>query len=774
MLMAIQLLFSFNLLGANYPVVDTGIVDSFSDTSTITKPGEGGDYYGQDSNYTGNQPSYTDNGDGTITDNVTGLMWAQDMGEMVAFDDLESVAVASALGGYTDWRVPTLKELYSLILFTGQAYGESAVKSFIDEDYFIQPWGDTSAGEREIDAQTWSSTQYVGTTMGDDETIFGVNFVDGRIKGYPKYVEKTTELTVKYLRLVRGVSDYGLNDFVDNGDGTISDLATGLMWQQYDDGNSRDWKTALSYSEGLSLAGHSDWRLPNIKELHSIVDYTRSPQTTSSAAIDPIFGITSIYDPEGNSGQYPYFWSSTTHLDTDIPAANAAYFAFGEAQGYMNNTLMDVHGAGAQRSDPKSGNASDYPQYWGPQGDVQYVYNYVRCVRDMLDTDVVVGATEPYVVEGEQSVFFKRPATWSGNIYVYVYYGDSEDNVVLASGSWPGTSMEFMGSDIFKYSFDSSLPEIGVDATWYILFSDGANQTEGDPGFVCMNNWMYSDGGAEYEITNKLTEQSPTLSLSIDPTSGSYLTGQQATLTSVGANVYYTLDGTTPSAESMLYTAPIMLSDGSVRLRAIAYKDNEYSAIVTETYTITEESEGAITVKFKLPDGWSAVYMWAWADDNTNLYGTTWPGAAINDDGDGWWSYTFSEELTSVNLLFNNGASSNTIQTGDITGVTKSTSYIYNGEKGVPTVYVDDSSVADVTANDELVVYPSPAEDYIMVKFNNLCKVEIYSLATAANVKSKVVTSDARVNISSLTSGIYMVKAYNSDGAVKVTKIIKR
>lgn len=56
---------------------------------------------------------------------------------------------------------------------------------------------------------------------------------------------------------------------------------------------------------------------------------------------------------------------------------------YGKAQGKMRGKLMDVHGAGAQRSDPKSGNKENYPQYFGPQGDVRYVYNYVRCVRDI-------------------------------------------------------------------------------------------------------------------------------------------------------------------------------------------------------------------------------------------------------------------------------------------------------------------------------------------------------------------------------------------------------
>jgi len=48
----------------------------------------------------------------------------------------------------------------------------------------------------------------------------------------------------------------------------------------------------------------------------------------------------------------------------------------------MNENIMDVHGAGAQRSDPKTGNEEDYPMSMGPQGDIRIVFNYIRCVRD--------------------------------------------------------------------------------------------------------------------------------------------------------------------------------------------------------------------------------------------------------------------------------------------------------------------------------------------------------------------------------------------------------
>ena len=267
--------------------------------------------------------------------------------------------------------------------FTGRVMGETAIDLFIYTDYFNQPLGDTSIGEREIDAQTWSSTEYVGLTMGGDETVFGVNFVDGRIKGYPKYQPPvgTVPMTM-YFRMVRGNTSYGINDFTDNEDGTITDIATGLMWQQADDGNTRDWENALSYAEDLNLAGYNDWRLPNAKELQSIVDYTRAPDITNSAAIDPIFFATTFNDPDGNPGQYGYYWTGSPHLDGVDPYTSAVYIAFGEAQGEMNGVLMDVHGAGSQRSDPKTGDPADYPQYSGPQGDVRYVFNYVRCVRD--------------------------------------------------------------------------------------------------------------------------------------------------------------------------------------------------------------------------------------------------------------------------------------------------------------------------------------------------------------------------------------------------------
>lgn len=385
-----------------YSVVHTGVSEFYDASDLIATPDVSDDLYWQDAGRVVNAANYTDNGDGTVTDNITGLMWQQNMGDMMSYTDAEIAASECRLGTYDDWRVPTIKELYSLILFTGRVWGEEAETYFIDVNYFDQPLGDVDAGEREIDAQTWSSTHYTSVTMRNNTTIFGVNFIDGRIKGYSKYDVQTGDEKTKYFRLVRDNADYGQNDFVDNTDGTVTDKATSLMWQQADDGVGRDWTTAISYCESLDLAGYTDWHLPHAKELHSIVDYSRSPDATQSAAIDEIFYTSSTDDAEGNPGQYPYFWTTSPHKDGVNPYSSAVYIAFGEATGQMNSTLLDVHGAGSQRSDPKSGDASDYPQYFGPQGDEQRVYNYCRCMRNvdasshLQDDDEVAGAVTLY------------------------------------------------------------------------------------------------------------------------------------------------------------------------------------------------------------------------------------------------------------------------------------------------------------------------------------------------------------------------------------------
>jgi hypothetical protein len=106
-------------------------------------------------------------------------------------------------------------------------------------------------------------------------------------------------------------------ELLDNGDGTVTDTETGLMWQQAEAG-AMTWEAALAYCEALSLAGQDDWRLPNRNELQSIVDYD-------------------FYDPATDTTAFPgaessYYWSSTAY---------AGYTGFVWGVGFYGGSVHD-------------------------------------------------------------------------------------------------------------------------------------------------------------------------------------------------------------------------------------------------------------------------------------------------------------------------------------------------------------------------------------------------------------------------------------------------
>jgi hypothetical protein len=376
----------------SYPIVGTNQTKYYNNMGEIATPAKGDAYYGQSPLYPGNVPSYTDNGDGTITDNVTGLMWVKARGSKIAWSDAVAGASTNRTAGYSDWRMPTIKESYSLIQFSGVNGPDNTVITgyipYIDTNYFEYAYGtggSTNVGERIIDCQDWSANKYVSTVMGNQSAIFGVNFADGRIKGYNELVPSSGAKNALYVRYVRGNTNYGKNNFKDNGDNTISDQATGLMWSKDDSKIGLDWPGALAWVQtqnATSYLGHNDWRLPNSKELQSIVDYTRSPSTTNSPAIDVAFFNTTSITNEAGQADYPYFWTSSVLLDGG-PFPSGIYISFGRAMGYMNGSWIDVHGAGSQKSDLMTGNPAGYPFGRGPQGDAVHINNYVRLVRNI-------------------------------------------------------------------------------------------------------------------------------------------------------------------------------------------------------------------------------------------------------------------------------------------------------------------------------------------------------------------------------------------------------
>jgi hypothetical protein len=363
--------------------VSTNVTEFYNADGKTEAPKKGERFYGQDAHYQITPASYTDNGDGTITDNVTGLMWEKspNQGRKMTWEQAMNGLGdfrAGKLAGYDDWRIPTLKELYSLTQFSGIFNRGVCKKPFFDDSYFdlmdlINP------GDRPLDVQSITSTIYNTVTLGGTTTMFGYNFRDAFTKGYP--ITKTFT-----LYHVRGNTHYGQNMFEDNGDGTISDLATGLMWTTCDSGwfkagsaanGTLNWEEALAWCERLTFAGHTDWRLPSAKELNSLVDYNRSPDTTDSAAIDPVFQATEIVNAAGMK-DWAYYWSSTPFGDKQ-----SIYICFGRGMGMMGGYPMDVHGAGCQRADFRDGDRADFPFHRGPQGDEMRTYNMVRPVRNI-------------------------------------------------------------------------------------------------------------------------------------------------------------------------------------------------------------------------------------------------------------------------------------------------------------------------------------------------------------------------------------------------------
>lgn len=350
----------------NYLLVATGQTTTYdNDGNGISDLASGDALYGQDANYLkGESMQYEDHGDGTVTDSKTGLMWQQipstsDYSWQEAVDYCENLE----LNGYDDWRMPSLKELFSISDF-------SSGWPYLNTSYFH-----LASGEVTKDEQFWSSNYYVGTTVeGGDNSAFGVNHVTGHIKAYS--ANASGPVGGKYVRAVRG-GDYGVNEFSNNADGTISDLSTELMWTTNDSEEAMDWNAALVYAEGAEIAGYSDWRLPNVKELHSIVDYSYSPSATDPSqqgpAIDPMFNCTPIINEAGDD-DYAYYWTSTSaNFTSGEPYYYAWYVAFGRA---VNGEGLDFHGAGGVRFDTK--------YEGGPLGEGgERYYNYVRLVRDI-------------------------------------------------------------------------------------------------------------------------------------------------------------------------------------------------------------------------------------------------------------------------------------------------------------------------------------------------------------------------------------------------------
>jgi hypothetical protein len=265
---------------------DTGQTTSYTTT------------FGEDHDYAINTPSYTDSGDGTITDNVTGLMWQKVDGGSMSYASAITYCDNLTLANYTDWRLPTPMEAFSIMILQN---GNPAVNT----SFFLS--------SSTLVAEYWWTN---ATQLGDNSKIWCTN-AGGGIGNKPKS-EAIGEVggTFRYnVRAVRNIATPTTitNHFTDNGDGTVTDNLTQLIWQKVPSTTALTWDQALIYAEGLSLGNTSDWRLPNIKELQSL---------NNELAASP-----SVFLPYFQNLGVKNYWSSTT-LKPNSNNPNSAWYWF--------------------------------------------------------------------------------------------------------------------------------------------------------------------------------------------------------------------------------------------------------------------------------------------------------------------------------------------------------------------------------------------------------------------------------------------------------------
>ncbi|MBT5864861.1 MAG: DUF1566 domain-containing protein [Ilumatobacter sp.] len=255
---------------------DTGQTDSFTAT------------FGEDHDYTANPPSYTDNGDGTITDDVTGLMWQGGDGGEMTWASAASYCDALTLGGHGDWRLPTAHELFSIAHLNRRNPPLDAVfDSPSTANYW---WASDERAENSNNA--WCTNRGGGIgPKPKSETVSAGGSLNYQVRAVRDITPPTGAPATGPLLTA-------------NGDGTVTDANTGLVWQQ-GEGGAMTWEQALAYAESLSLGGEDDWRLPNIKELFSLVDVARSSPAIDTAIFP---GVSAVRDEN-------LYWSSTSNFD---------------------------------------------------------------------------------------------------------------------------------------------------------------------------------------------------------------------------------------------------------------------------------------------------------------------------------------------------------------------------------------------------------------------------------------------------------------------------
>jgi hypothetical protein len=271
---------------------DTGITWSGNYPSGNNTDCSGANSVGaQDCSHGRNTFEFASVAGGCVEDKVTGLTWSPDQNVTPTWDNVAGVAAAAntnSLCGYTNWRVPSIKELVGIVSYNRTTPAADSAFSSIQSSFY---WTGTPAASS---TNAWTVSFDAGITFSFSKGSF------------------------YRVILVRG--EEKAPNFVDKGDGTVADKANGLMWKKCLEGLSGDsctsgsaattftWAAALQQPGTVNtggFAGYTNWRLPNIKELQSIVKESQNAPALDTTKFPNI--------PVGGS----QVWSSSPHAGTN-------------------------------------------------------------------------------------------------------------------------------------------------------------------------------------------------------------------------------------------------------------------------------------------------------------------------------------------------------------------------------------------------------------------------------------------------------------------------
>ncbi len=289
--------------------------------------------------FTNTIDGFTNNGDGTVTDTVSGLIWQACAGGQTFnistgscdgtaknYTHTDALALTSNLGGQSDWRVPNISELLSIV---DLKTSNPAMNKFI----FPNPHT----------TYFWSASDYA--TYSGQSHAWIVDFGDGVTFSYSRNDGYA-------VRLVRGGQSFyfdtlKLADFVDNKNGTATNNKTGLIWQrcavgQTWNGSNCDGKAA-TYTQAdaakltSNVGGQTDWRLPSLRELQTIVDYTKSNPSTN-LVIFPDAPSNEFWTTTPTAGRADNFWSVNFYFSSSFFNSKTNTFSARLVRGTLSNS----------------------------------------------------------------------------------------------------------------------------------------------------------------------------------------------------------------------------------------------------------------------------------------------------------------------------------------------------------------------------------------------------------------------------------------------------